>query len=92
MNATYPICPVCKTFQCVYDDELTKHLKEVHGINPQSNKPVDYKEGLKALQVKEAELSNKEKELAQWEKEITEREAALKAAPAKAPRAAKATE
>ena len=71
---TYPICPVCKNFQGTFDEDVAKHLKEVHGVLPGANKPVDYKEALKDLQVREAELANKEKELAQWEKELTERD------------------
>lgn len=74
--ATYPICSICGTFQGTYDDDLIKHQKEVHGVT-RNKKTVDYKEALKDLAAKEAELVAREKALAEGEKELIAREEAV---------------
>lgn len=74
--ATYPICSICNTFQGVYQEDLDKHLKDVHKHDP-LHKDIDYKEGIKNVLTRTAELDNKEKDLAAWEKELAEKEALL---------------
>lgn len=73
---TYPICSICGTFQGTYDDDLIKHQKEVHGVT-RNKKTVDYKEALKDLAAKEAELVAREKALANGEEELIAREEAV---------------
>lgn len=70
---TYPICNICGHWQGKTEADLEKHLKEEHNICKKATQPADYREGMKTLKIKVAELANKEKELIAWEKELEKR-------------------